>query len=102
MICAANNMKVLLIADVFPPGICGIGDYSAKLASALTARGVEVNVLTRHVEGALAEEEVGDVLVHRLARQWTFADVKPILRAASTMGPGTVVHLQYPSLTGYD
>jgi glycosyltransferase involved in cell wall biosynthesis len=102
MIRAANNMKVLLIADVFPPGICGIGDYSAKLAGALTARGVEVNILTRHVEGAPAEEEVDGVMVHRLARQWTFSDVQPIMRAASAMGPGTVVHLQYPSLTGYD
>jgi glycosyltransferase involved in cell wall biosynthesis len=102
MIRAANNMKVLLIADVFPPGICGIGDYSAKLASALAARGVEVNVLTRHVEGAPAEEKVDGVVVHRLARHWTFSDVQPILRAASALGPGTVVHLQYPSLTGYD
>jgi glycosyltransferase involved in cell wall biosynthesis len=102
MIRAADNMKVLLIADVFPPGICGIGDYSARLARALTTRGVDVHVLTKFVDGASAEEEIDGVFVHRLAQHWTFADVQPILQTAGKMGAGTIVHLQYPSLTGYE
>ncbi|MCC7086358.1 MAG: glycosyltransferase family 4 protein [Pirellulales bacterium] len=102
MICAANNMKVLLISDVFPPGICGIGDYSAKLASALAARGVEVNVLTKFIPGAPPEEEIDGIAVHRLARHWTLADARPVLQIADQLGPGTIVHLQYPSLTGYE
>jgi glycosyltransferase involved in cell wall biosynthesis len=102
MIRTANNLRVLLIADVYPPAICGIGDYSAKLAAALVDRGVDVHVLTKSVDGAPAEEELDGVVVHRLARHWTFADVQPILHAAGDLGPGTIVHLQYPSLTGYE
>ena len=34
-------------------------------------------------------------------QDWTLKDVQPILHAARRSGPGTIVHVQYPSLTNY-
>ena len=101
MIRAADKLRVLMIADEYPPTICGIGDYSACLASALAAKGVEVNVLTKAVAGLPTEENTDGVGILRLAKDWTLKDVQPILKAARRSGPGTIVHVQYPSLTNY-
>jgi len=101
MIRSAENLRVLLVADEFPPSICGIGDYTANLARALVLKGVEVGVLTKAVAGLKQEETIDGVKVHRLASDWTAKDIRPILRAAGKLGPGTIVHVQYPSLTNY-
>ena len=101
MIRAANKLRVLMIADEYPPTICGIGDYSACLATALAAKGVEVNVLTKAVAGLPTEENADGVGILRLAKDWTLKDVQPILNAARRSGAGTIVHVQYPSLTNY-
>ena len=101
MIALNENLRVLLVVDVFPPSICGIGDYSARLAQALVAQGVEVHVLTKAVPGLPEQENVDGVEVQRLAHGWSWGDASPVVRAADRLGPGAVVHLQYPSLTNY-
>jgi glycosyltransferase involved in cell wall biosynthesis len=90
-----------MIVDVFPPGICGVGDYSACLARAMSARGVGVRVLTKAVDGAPRRESVDGFEVCRLAGRWSFADLRPVLEAADALGPAAIVHVQYPSRTGY-
>ncbi len=99
MIRSAEQLRVLLVADEYPPSICGIGDYTANLARALAATGVEVSVLTKTVANQPAQETVDGVNIHRLANGWTAQDVRPILRAAGALGRGAIVHVQYPSLT---
>lgn len=101
MIRSAEKLRVLMIADEYPPTICGIGDYSANLAQALAAKGVDVQVLTKAVAGLAEEETIDGIGIRRLAQNWTLKDVQPIMRAAGQLGPGTIVHLQYPSLTNY-
>ncbi len=101
MIRSAEQLRVLFVVDEFPPSICGIGDYSAQLARALVAKGVEVGVLTKTSDGQPEQEIVDGVRVYRLARKWAIGDLRPIMQRARDMGPGTVVHVQYPSLTGY-
>ncbi len=101
MIRSAENIRVLFVVDEFPPSICGIGDYTAQLAQSLVTKGVEVGVLTKASAGQLAFESVDGVNVHRLAQGWKLTDVGPIMQTARNMGSGTIVHLQYPSLTGY-
>ena len=101
MIRSAEKIRVLMIADEYPPTICGIGDYSANLAQALAAKGVYVSVLTKAVAGLPEEENVDGIGVRRLARGWTMKDVQPIMHAARQSGPGTIMHVQYPSLTNY-
>ena len=88
MICSAENLRVLLVVDEYPPSICGIGDYSANLARALAARGVDVGVLTKQVAGLPEQESRDGVRIQRLARGWEMGDLKPVLRAASALGAG--------------
>jgi glycosyltransferase involved in cell wall biosynthesis len=101
MIRSAEQLRVLLVADEYPPSICGIGDYTANLAHALAAAGVEVSVLTKALANQPAQETTDGVNIHRLVRDWTAQDVRPILRAAGALGRGAIVHVQYPSLTNY-
>jgi len=101
MIRSATRLKVLMIADVFPPSICGIGDYTDCLARAMKAKDVDVTVLTKVVDGAPDEETRDGVTVRRIARRWSLSERRHVLDVADELGPGTVIHVQYPSLTGY-
>jgi glycosyltransferase involved in cell wall biosynthesis len=96
-----NNLRVLFVVDVFPPSICGIGDYSAELARALVAQGVQVGVVTKAAANAPEHEVVDGIEVHRVAGKWSVRDMAKIRKIAREMGSGTVVHVQYPSLTNY-
>lgn len=101
MIRSAETIRVLLIADEYPPTICGIGDYTANLARALSEKGVEVGVLTRTVPRLPQRETIDGVAIHRLTNGWTAGDLRPVLNEAGAFGRGTIVHVQYPSLTNY-
>lgn len=94
MICSAEKLRVLLVVDEYPPSICGIGDYTANLAGALAAKGVEVGVLTKVIPGLAERETIDGVQVHRLAQGWTAKDVRPILQAAGALGSGAIVHVR--------
>ncbi len=100
MIRSAEQLRVLLVADEYPPSICGIGDYTANLARALAAAGVEVSVLTKALADQPAQEKVDGVNIHRLARDWTAQDVRPIC-VSPAHSAAAIVHVQYPSLTNY-
>jgi glycosyltransferase involved in cell wall biosynthesis len=91
-------MKILLVTGSFPPMFCGVGDYSARLASALRSAGADVQVLTtRNQQGVLQEDSLW---VHRTMPYWTpheFPELETVLVAYQP----DVVHLQYPT-QGYD
>lgn len=40
------EMRVLMITGSYPPHVCGVGDYTARLCEALAGQGLEVCVLT--------------------------------------------------------
>jgi glycosyltransferase involved in cell wall biosynthesis len=101
MIRSAEKLRVLLVADEYPPSICGIGDYTANLARSLVDKGVHAAVLTKTLKGQPDQESIDGVEVYRMADGWTAKDVRPILRAAGALGPDSIVHIQYPSLTNY-
>ena len=44
-------MRVLFVTGEYPPMQGGVGDYTWSLGSALSARGVDVHVLTSHEAG---------------------------------------------------
>lgn len=73
-------MKVALVTGSYPPMACGIGDYTAKLAEALTASGVNVDVYAADID-------------------WSLLKAKQLASKIAATTPD-VVHVQYPG-TGY-
>jgi glycogen(starch) synthase len=60
-------MRVLILSWEYPPLIeGGLARHVRKLAENLVLQGVETHVVTRGQEGAVAEEEVEGVVVHRV------------------------------------
>jgi len=88
-------VRVLLVSGSFPPMQCGVGDYSSKLATALSAvPGIKVAVLT----GTDAAVHVaGDkVTVLASVASWRLTAFPKILRAIRLWRPD-LVHIQYPT-----
>ena len=69
-------LKVCVIAGSLPPQVCGVGDYTAALISALRSRGIDVAVIHRD--------------------RWRIADIRGVLRQLRQARPD-VVHVQYPT-----
>jgi glycosyltransferase involved in cell wall biosynthesis len=72
-------MKVTMVTGSYPPDVCGAGDYTARLVSALQGRGVAVDVIT--------------------GKSWGMMNVPSILRRIAA-GRANIVHYQYPTI-GY-
>ncbi len=72
-------MKVLLITGSYPPDICGVADYTARLEESLQKAGAEVTVYT--------------------GRRWGLRNSLDIAREISGIG-ADILHIQYPA-TGY-
>ncbi|SDD96043.1 Glycosyltransferase involved in cell wall bisynthesis [Mucilaginibacter pineti] len=72
-------MKVLLITGTYPPGSCGIGDYTEKLATALKQLQMEVEVLAN--------------------LDWSITCYFKIKKRIVAINPD-IIHIQYPSV-GY-
>ena len=72
-------MKVLLITGSYPPDICGVADYTARLEESLQKAGAEVTVYT--------------------GRRWGLRNSPDIAREISAIG-ADILHIQYPT-TGY-
>lgn len=69
-----------MITGSYPPMACGIGDYTSKLASALTASGITVDIYSAGVD-------------------WSLLKAQQLARKISE-GQPDIVHIQYPG-TGY-
>jgi glycosyltransferase involved in cell wall biosynthesis len=68
-------MKVALLTGISPPGACGVGDYTRRLAVALRSLGVETELVS--------------------VNRWRLLDVAAASKALDKLSPD-VVHLQYP------
>jgi polysaccharide biosynthesis protein PslF len=76
-----------MISGDFPPAVTGVGDYTRLLADALAQVGVAVEVFTGAAGGVAA-----------CPSDWGFGALGRILRAVDRLGPGCLVHIQYPAL----
>lgn len=83
-------MKVLQLSGEFPPEVGGVGDYTALLAGALQAQGVEVVVLTSSRVCAANQP----FAVHARMPHWGWSAWPTALRVAREDSPD-VIHLQY-------
>lgn len=87
-------MRVLLVAGSYPPDHCGVGDYTEKLATALTkVHGLHVGVLTTVLPGRVRSHQVELV---EAAKNWSFSELLKLIRAVRQWKPD-FVHIQYPS-----
>ena len=73
------TMRVALITGSYPPDICGVADYSARLTAALEELGLQVVVIS--------------------GRRWGTANALSLSRELEAIG-ADIVHIQYPA-TGY-
>ncbi|GAA5526967.1 glycosyltransferase family 4 protein [Herpetosiphon gulosus] len=83
-------MRILLLTAEYLPQPGGVGDYTAKLAEALTALGCQVCVLTAG-EGA---EQTEPWLVWRRVRGWG-RKLHQDVRNAAKQFEADIVHIQY-------
>jgi len=72
-------MKVVLVTGSYPPDICGVADYTARLEESLRRRGVEVTVYS--------------------GKRWGIRDASWIAKELRTLR-ADVLHIEYPA-TGY-
>ena len=87
-------MRVLLVTGVYPPGQCGVGDYTEKLANALAnCQDIQVGVLTTAKQRCLDNSSVD--LVYAVSR-WTFSELPAIVGAIRQWRPD-IINIQYPS-----
>jgi glycosyltransferase involved in cell wall biosynthesis len=70
-------MKITFITGSYPPDVCGVGDYTYRLAEALRLKGVAVGI-------------VHDV-------DWRLRNVSRLLRRIKALH-SDLVHLQYPTI----
>lgn len=87
-------MRILQVAGTYPPQHCGVGDYVAHLAGALShLSDVQIGVLTH----SGASKALGDdVELLAVAQSWRISELAHILRAALKWNP-ELVHIHYPS-----
>jgi len=99
MVCASGNMmgsrrfRVALITGSFPLEICGVGDYSARLAEHL-APWCDVHVITSWGEGE--KNGAGGPTVHRVMNSWSLRKVPFLVSLIRKIAPD-VIHIQYPT-----
>lgn len=88
-------MRVLLVTGSFPPGRCGVGDYSFRLARALAANPeIEVGVLTS--VSAEAGPIFTDFEVFPVIDKWRPTQALKIVNVIRGWRPD-LVHIQYPT-----
>ena len=85
-------MKLLLIVGDFPPFLSGIGDYTDRLATALSHAGVDVTVFT------LAGKDDGVARPYTVRREMPDFTMKSMSIAVEIAKQFDVVNIQYPGV----
>lgn len=92
---------VCLLSGEFPPDRGGVGDYTARLAGALAARGLPVVVLTRRRADAPARRHYDDaatgarVPVYAAVPGWDARALGTVVAALRCLGPHPILHVQF-------
>lgn len=90
-------MRVLFVTGSVPPMLCGVGDYTARLADEIAMQGQAViGILTSAGAARIVSQQI-DVLP--VARTWRVGDGLRLLGEILKWKPD-IVHIQYPTL-GY-
>ncbi|MEO0082910.1 MAG: glycosyltransferase family 4 protein [candidate division WOR-3 bacterium] len=87
-------MRVLFITGSSPPEICGVGDYTDKLATSLVQKGLCVEVLSR---GKLTKYNKSFLNISQINNKWRGKDLLEIMAVIKKFSP-ELIHIQYPSI----
>lgn len=88
-------VKILLVTGSFPPGRCGVGDYSFRLAKALSdEQETRVAVLTS--ASCVATEQLDRIEIFPLIKKWCLSEIFRVIRITSRLRPD-IIHIQYPT-----
>lgn len=88
-------MKIALIAGSFPNARCGIGDYTAHLATGLASQGIETYVVTTDQPEIKALDQLHLKVVKSIP-SWRLFYLPRFLRSLHDISPD-LVHVQYPT-----
>ncbi len=92
-------MKILFVSGSYPPMHCGVGDYVARLVSALAEDGEDrVSVLTTQIEAGTLPAAGAEIL--RVMPSWHAKERHHFASVMRKVRPD-VVHIQFPT-QGYD
>lgn len=69
-------MRVLFVVGSYPPDICGVGDYTSCLVSALKQQGIDAQVIT--------------------GQDWRFIAISKLLKRIDSYN-ADIIHIQYPT-----
>ncbi|MBY0528280.1 MAG: hypothetical protein K2R98_33125 [Gemmataceae bacterium] len=94
--------RILLVNGSAPPVVCGIGDYTACLAKALSAlEGMDIGLFTSRCPGRTGKEaQLAGVQLLDVLEHWQWSDRRVAQDAIDAWCPD-LLHIQYPS-QGYD
>jgi glycosyltransferase involved in cell wall biosynthesis len=84
-------MKVLFICPAFPPTVCGVGDYTARLIKALSVQDLNVSLITE--KPVKNPSEYGITKVYNVPN-WNRLQSSKIKEAILSINPD-IVHIQY-------
>jgi glycosyltransferase involved in cell wall biosynthesis len=87
-------MRIAQLTGEFPPLQGGVGDFTFELSRALAHQGHDVHVVTTPADGALRQETLDGVQVHRIIPKWGW-DVRKRVEAFARVHPIDALNIQY-------
>jgi len=88
-------MKVCIICPSFPPKVCGIGDYTYKLARELTKSDIEVVIISNEDSGIKEKfSQIKNPRVLSAIKDWGFKNLSKVLKILKAEKPD-IIHIQY-------
>ena len=88
-----GDLRVALLAGDCPPVVCGVGDFTMRLAAGFRAAGATCEIWTRRTVRP-PQPETRPSGVRSVVRTWRLAESLRVWAHRARLGPG-VVHLQY-------
>ncbi len=86
-------MHIALISGSYPPIKCGIGDYTARLATTLANFGHQVDVLTSPPGSPTGQQNLN---LYAQITQWGFRSIPEVLKKIQQLHPD-IINIQYPT-----
>lgn len=88
-------MKICIICPSFPPKVCGIGDYTYRLARELASSDIEVVIISNEdCEIQKKFSKIKNPRVLSIIKDWGFKNVAKIFKILKAEKPD-IIHIQY-------